>query len=91
MHTDRRNRGIVLGRETILPCYDDDDSDDSDDDKSAMRKDSCETRDATACERKEIHRNITNELAQPVMTIKRNDIASLIDGYQGKKPLSKFQ
>lgn len=74
----------LFWRETILPCYgdgddndDNDDDDDDDDDESAMRKDSRETRDATACERKEIHRSVfANELAQPVMTIKKNDIAS---------------
>lgn len=80
----------LFWRETILPRYDgvdgDDDGDngvDNDGDESAMRKDSRETRDATACERKEIHRSVANErLAQPVTAIKKNDVASLPDGYQ---------
>lgn len=89
----------LFWRETILPCYEEDDDGDDDEeddgDESAMRKDSRETRDATgACERKEIHRSAPTSLAQPVTAIKKNDIASLPDGYQNMKtrnPLTKLQ
>jgi len=50
----------LFWRETIL-YYDGDDDDDDENDESAMRKDGRETRDATVCGRKEIHRGVANK------------------------------